>query len=197
MKLLYRNADILILDEPTAVLTPQEAAELGEVLRNMAREGKAVIFISHKLGEIMAFADRVTVLRDGKNVATVPIAETSKSELARLMVGREVLFDVEKEASAPGPLVLDLEDVTAQNDKGLPALRGISLAVRSGEILGIAGVAGNGQRELAEVVTGLRRVSGGHVRLRGKETLFGAASPISRVTAWGWDLPAICRSPTI
>lgn len=167
LKLLYRQADILILDEPTAVLTPQEALELGDILRGMAAEGKAIIFISHKLDEIMAFADRVTVLRDGKNVATVNVKETSKAELARLMVGREVLFRVDKDPCERGAPVLQLTDVAADNDKGLPALRGVSLQIDSGEILGVAGVAGNGQRELAEVITGLRKASGGQVLLRG------------------------------
>jgi simple sugar transport system ATP-binding protein len=166
LKLLYRGADILIMDEPTAVLTPQESEELGQTLRYMANEGKAIIFITHKLDEVTAFADRVTVLRDGANVATLPIAETNKTELARLMVGREVLFRLDKEAVEPGPVIFSLQDLEAQSDKGLPALRGVSLEIRSGEILGLAGVAGNGQRELAEVVTGLRPASGGQVLVR-------------------------------
>jgi general nucleoside transport system ATP-binding protein len=169
LKLLYRGADILILDEPTAVLTPQEAKELGEILRNMVAEGKAIIFISHKLDEVMAVADRVTVLRDGKNVATLEIAETSKPELARLMVGREVLFRVSKDELEPGPAVLLLDNVSALNDKGLPALRHVSLTVCSREIVGVAGVAGNGQRELAEVATGLRKVTDGRILLRDRE----------------------------
>jgi simple sugar transport system ATP-binding protein len=169
LKLLYRGADVLILDEPTAVLTPQESDELGQTLRRMAEEGKAIIFITHKLDEVTAFANRVTVLRGGKNVATMAIAETNKAELARLMVGREVLFRIDKEPVTPGPVALELHDVEALGDKGLPALRGISLEIRSGEILGIAGVAGNGQRELAEVVTGLRRSTNGQVLVRGQE----------------------------
>jgi general nucleoside transport system ATP-binding protein len=169
LKLLYRGAATLILDEPTAVLTPQEAKELGEILRNMAAEGKAIIFISHKLDEVMAVADRVTVLRDGKNVATLDIAGTSKTELARLMVGREVLFRVSKDKVEPGADVLMLENVSALNDKGLPALRRVSLAIRSGEIVGVAGVAGNGQSELAEVTTGLRSVTEGRIVLRGRD----------------------------
>ncbi len=169
LKLLYREADILILDEPTAVLTPQKALELGATLRNMASQGKAIIFISHKLDEIMAFADRVTVLRDGRNVATVDVAETNKAELAKMMVGREVLFTVEKEEAEPGPVVLVLQDVSAHGDKGLPALKNVSLEVHQSEILGIAGVAGNGQRELTEVITGLRPVTGGKILLRGED----------------------------
>jgi len=169
LKLLYRGADVLILDEPTAVLTPQESEELGHTLRRMAGEGKAVIFISHKLDEVTAFADRVTVLRDGKNVATLNTADTSKAELARLMVGREVLFQLDKERTEPGQAVLRLESLEALNDKGLPALRGLSLEVQGGQILGIAGVAGNGQRELAEVITGLRAATGGRVLVRGRD----------------------------
>lgn len=169
LKLLYRGADILILDEPTAVLTPQEAQELGVVLRKMAAEGKAIIFISHKLDEVLAFADRVTVLRDGKNVATLEVSSTSKPELARLMVGREVLFRVEKVACSVGPPTLELREVSANNDKGLPALRNVSFAVCSGQIVGVAGVTGNGQTELADVVTGLRPVTSGHIYVRGRD----------------------------
>ncbi len=169
LKLLYRGADVLILDEPTAVLTPQEAADLATTLRQMADEGKAVIFITHKLDEVMAFADRVTVLRAGRVVATLPTQETTKAELARLMVGREVLFHLSKKARRPGRVALEVEDLEALNDKGLPALRGISFTIHEGEILGIAGVAGNGQRELAEVITGLRPATRGHVRVYGRE----------------------------
>lgn len=169
LKLLYRGADILILDEPTAVLTPQESAELSRTLRRMADEGKAVIFITHKLDEVMAFADRVTVLRAGKVVATLRTAETNKAELARLMVGREVLFRLEKRVCRPGEIALEVENLQALSDKGLPALRGVSFQICAGEILGIAGVAGNGQRELAEVITGLRRATGGSVRVYGQD----------------------------
>jgi len=163
LKLLYRDVDILILDEPTAVLTPQEVDDLVEVLRRVVKEGKAAIFITHKLREVMMFSDRVTVLRGGKNVATRSTSETSPEELARLMVGREVLFQLDKTACELGGAVLEVEDLEALNDKGLPALRGVSLTVRAGEIVGIAGVAGNGQRELAEVITGLRDVVDGEV----------------------------------
>jgi len=169
LKLLYRGADVLILDEPTAVLTPQESDELGHTLRHMASEGKAVIFITHKLDEVTAFADRVTVLRDGKNVATLKTADSSKAELARLMVGREVLFRLDKDETEPGQAVLTLREVEALSDKELPCLRRLSLEVRGGEILGIAGVAGNGQRELAEVITGLRPATGGQVLIRGQD----------------------------
>ena len=169
LKLLYREVGILILDEPTAVLTPQESAELGKTMRHMANEGKAIIFISHKLDEVMAFADRVTVLRDGTDVATVDVADSSKSELARLMVGREVVFHVDKADPDLGEVVLRIENVQAENDKGLPALKGISLEIREGEVIGIAGVAGNGQRELAEVITGLRHVTSGRVVFQGED----------------------------
>ena len=169
LKLLYRGADILILDEPTAVLTPQESRELAQILRNMAREGKSIVFISHKLDEVMAYCDRVTVLRDGKNVATHNIDKTDKASLAKEMVGREVLFRVTKQAIEPGSKVLELQNITALNEKGLPALKGISLDIKSKEILGIAGVAGNGQRELAEVVTGLRPTNGGRIHLNEKD----------------------------
>jgi len=163
LKLLYRDADVLILDEPTAVLTPQESKELGNTLRRMAKEGKTIIFISHKLDEVMEFSDRVTVLRDGRNVASLNIIDTSKAELANLMVGREVLFRVDKQESTRGSAVLRLRNLSVLNDKGLPALQGITLTVQSGEILGIAGVSGNGQRELAEIVTGLRKAIKGQV----------------------------------
>jgi simple sugar transport system ATP-binding protein len=169
LKMLYRGADVLILDEPTAVLGPQEAEGLFHVLRDMAVGGKSIIFISHKLQEVMALADRVTVLRRGRvTAANVPTGQSSPAELARLMVGREVLFFVDKTPAQPGPVVLDVAEVRAENDRGLPALRDISLHVRAGEILGIAGVAGNGQRELAEVITGLRRSVSGRITLSGE-----------------------------
>lgn len=166
LKVLYRGANILILDEPTAVLTPQEAEELGAVMRNMANEGKAIIFISHKLDEIMAFADRVTILRSGESVETVNVPETNKTELAQLMVGRPVLFTIEKPPAELGEVVVSVKNTSALNDKGLPALRNISLDIHSSEIVGIAGVAGNGQRELAEVVTGLRPTTSGTIHIR-------------------------------
>lgn len=169
LKLLYRGADILILDEPTAVLTPQEANDLGKTMRQMANEGKAIVFISHKLDEVMAFSDRVTVLRDGTNVATVDISQTSKADLARLMVGRDVIFRIARSERELGQEVLSLENIKADNDKGLPALRGLSFAIRRGEVFGVAGVAGNGQRELAEVITGLRPSIEGNITLLGDD----------------------------
>lgn len=163
IKMLYRGADILILDEPTAVLTPQEVKDLFATLRRMAEGGKAVIFITHKLQEVMEYADRITVLRGGRTVATVKKGENGIRELARLMVGRDLAADQARTPVNPGPPILRLEGVSAVNDKGLPALVEVTLSVREGEILGIAGVAGNGQRELAEVVTGLRPTTAGKV----------------------------------
>ncbi|MBA3531196.1 MAG: ABC transporter ATP-binding protein [Ardenticatenales bacterium] len=163
LKLLYRDVELLILDEPTAVLTPQEAEELGETLRQMTAEGKAVVLITHKLDEVMRFSDRVTVLRDGRVASVVETSQTTKAELAHEMVGREVLFRLEREEVQTGSLILSLRNVHALNKKGLPALQGVSLDIRRGEILGIAGVAGNGQQSLAEVITGLRTVSEGQI----------------------------------
>jgi len=169
LKMLYRGAKVLILDEPTAVLAPQEIEELFKTVRTMAQGGKSVVFISHKLDEVLSIADRITVLRKGKATASgLATRESSKAELARLMVGREVLFHLEKKHRAPGEVVLAVEGVDALNDKGLPALRDVSLTVRSGEIVGLAGVAGNGQSELAEVITGLRRLTRGRVRVHGE-----------------------------
>ncbi len=169
LKLIYRGAEVLILDEPTAVLTPQEAEELAGIVARMNAEGKSAIFITHKMEEVMSFSQRVMVLEHGKVVATKRTAETNPQELARLMVGREVLFELEKDVCEPGAVILEVSTVQAENDKGMPALRGLSLEIRANEILGIAGVAGNGQRELAEVITGLRKASGGHVRVRGND----------------------------
>jgi simple sugar transport system ATP-binding protein len=169
LKMLYRGAQVLIMDEPTAVLAPQEIDELFKTLRSMVAEGKSVIFISHKLHEVMAIADRVTVLRKGKvTAAGIRVTDTNQAELARLMVGRDVLFRLEKKPKAPGEIVLAIENLQAQNDKGLAALRGVSLEVHAGEIVGLAGIAGNGQSELAEVVTALRPPTGGRVLLHGR-----------------------------
>jgi len=167
LKVLYRGADVLILDEPTAVLTPQEAERLFLTLRALTQQGKTVIFITHKLKEVFAIAHWVTVLRGGKVVGTTKPEETNEAELARMMVGREVLFRVERKAHSKGPVVLEVEGLEARNDKGLPALRNVSFQVHEGEILGIAGVAGNGQRELAEVITGLRKATSGRITIHG------------------------------
>ncbi len=161
LKLLYRGARILILDEPTAVLAPREIDDLVVTLRSMATGGRSVVFISHKLGEVMAIADRITVMRRGKvTAAGIAPADTSETDLARRMVGRDVLELVERTARPPGAAVLEVRQVTADNDRGLAALRGVSLDVRAGEIVGIAAVAGNGQGELAQVITGLRACRG-------------------------------------
>ncbi len=169
LKLLYRGANVLIMDEPTAVLAPQEIEGLFGILRSMVVQGKSVIFISHKLQEVTAIADRVSVLRRGVSTASgVPSRGVSRQELARLMVGRDVVFTVDKTPGKPGDVVLDVKDIHAENDKGLPALRGFSLNVRAGEIVGVAGVAGNGQSELSQVITGLRPCKQGQVTLRGE-----------------------------
>ncbi|MDR7418569.1 MAG: ABC transporter ATP-binding protein [Armatimonadota bacterium] len=165
LKALIRGARILVLDEPTSVLTPQETRGLFDVLRRMKQDGHAVIFISHKLDEVMAIADRVTVLRKGRVVATQALAGTDKRALARLMVGRDIEFRLPKTSPHTTGEGLLIEDLVVLNDRGLPALRGLSLAVRRGEIVGIAGVAGNGQRELVEAVTGLRRATRGRIRV--------------------------------
>ncbi|HEX6761202.1 MAG TPA: ABC transporter ATP-binding protein, partial [Gaiellaceae bacterium] len=176
LKALYREARILILDEPTAVLTPQEADSLFETLRVMAQEGRTVIFISHKLNEVAAVSDRVTVLRGGKTVATLRTRETTGRSLASLMVGREVA-EVERASreEVPGEPVLAVANASALGDRGRPALRDVSLTLRAGEILGVAGVAGNGQRELAEVVTGMRTPTEGSVTIDGKRLRPGDA----------------------
>ncbi len=170
IKALYREADTLILDEPTSVLTPQEAEGLFKFMRSMAGEGRAVVVITHKLPEVMAVSDRVTVLRHGEVVARLMTKETSIDELAEKMVGREIPHKEEApQGSPPGEVALELQHVSALNDKGVLALDDVSLDLCSGEILGLAGVAGNGQTELAEVLTGMRRVSGGNVLLRGTD----------------------------
>ncbi len=168
LKTLYRGADVLILDEPTAVLAPQEIDEMIATMRSLVAQGKSIIFISHKLHEVEAVADRITVLRKGRVTAQgLLMAGRTKHELAQLMVGRDVVFQVEKSPNTPGDVVLQVNGVQAVNNKGTPALRGISLDVRSGEILGIAGVAGNGQSEIAECITGLRVCDAGTITVDG------------------------------
>ena len=169
LKALYRGAEVLILDEPTAVLTPQEVDHLLEILRRLTREGKSVVFISHKLNEVLAVSDRITVLRDGKLVKTVAANKVTTEELACMMVGREVLLRVQKKPAHPGEVRLKVEGLSAKNEEDLQALCEVSLEVRSGEILGIAGVAGNGQSELEEVIAGLRKATSGHVIICGKD----------------------------
>jgi general nucleoside transport system ATP-binding protein len=188
LKLMYRGAGILILDEPTAVLTPQEADELGRILSVMQSEGKSVIFITHKMGEVIAFSNRVSVLRQGRVVANKKTADTDPRDLARLMVGREVLFRLDKQPAQPGSEVLILRDIHATNDKGLPALAGVSLEVRQGEILGVAGVAGNGQQELAEVITGLRHTKAGELRINDADST--NCTPLTAIHAGVSHIPA-------
>ena len=168
IKVLYRGAEILILDEPTAVLTPQEVDELFEILRSLIDQEKTIIFITHKLQEVMAVADTVTVMRRGKVVGTVSTQDTTRQEIATMMVGRQVLFRVERTQAEPGEVVLTVKDLNALDNKDLPALRNISFSVREGEIFGIAGVEGNGQTELVEVLTGLRKAQSGQVELNGQ-----------------------------
>ena len=176
LKALYREARILILDEPTAVLTPQEAESLFETLRVMADEGRTIIFISHKLHEVKAVSDRVTVLRDGKTIDTVSTAEATPRSLAALMVGREVSLATRVERTLEvGEPVLEVRSLWAQGDRGGDAVRGVDLTVRAGEILAIAGVAGNGQRELAETITGMRTPSRGEIVLGGRRLHGGDA----------------------
>jgi simple sugar transport system ATP-binding protein len=163
LKALYRGAEILVLDEPTAVLTPQEALELFRILRSLTEQGKSIIFISHKLNEVLEIADRVTVLRRGKRVETLSTEGATEEQLARLMVGREVLLRVDKGPTTPGEPLLRVEDLHVVDDRGLEKVRGLSLDVRAGEIVGIAGVDGNGQSELIDAITGLRRAAGGRV----------------------------------
>jgi ABC-type uncharacterized transport system ATPase subunit len=171
IKALYRGAALLILDEPTAVLTPQEVDELFHTLKQMAADGHALIFISHKLHEVLDISDRVSVLRDGHMIGSRPTYETNKAELARMMVGREVGLQAVRTKTDIGEIRLSLRDLWADSDRGMPALRGVNLDVRSGEILGLAGVSGNGQRELAEVITGLRQASRGNVLLGDQDIL--------------------------
>lgn len=169
LKTLYRGADILIFDEPTAVLTPQEIQELMDIMRNLVKEGKTIILITHKLKEIMAVSDAVTIIRRGKVIDTVRIEDTNPDELAAKMVGREVSFKVVKAPSQPGGVILSVDKVMAKDARGIKALNNISFEVRAGEILGIAGVDGNGQSQLIEVLTGLRKCEQGKVILKGND----------------------------
>jgi simple sugar transport system ATP-binding protein len=178
LKALYRHAAVLILDEPTAVLTPQEALELFAILETLRTEGMSIIFISHKLGEVLRIADRITVLRRGKAVGTVPREGATREELARMMVGREVLLRVEKTSSQPGETLLEVEDLHVTDARELEAVRGLSFAVHAGEIVGIAGVDGNGQTELIDAIAGLRKASAGRVLVGGREVTHEGAADI-------------------
>ncbi len=187
LKVLYRGAELLVLDEPTAVLTPQEVDDLFVTLRQMASEGHSLIFISHKLHEVLAISQRVTVLRDGRSVGTYPTSDMSKAELARLMVGREVILAYGHSAAEPGEARLSIEDLTVRGDRGADALRGISLTIHAGEIVGLAGVSGNGQRELGEALTGLRPVTSGRVVLNGQDVTH--ATPSERIAVGQAAIP--------
>lgn len=169
IKVLYRGAEILILDEPTAVLTPQEADELFVIMRSLVKQGKSIIFITHKLREVLAVADQISVMRRGRMVGTASPAEATRESLASMMVGRDVVLTVPKGQSHPGQPVLAISGLKVKDDRGLMAVNGASLKVRAGEILGIAGVQGNGQSELVEALTGLRHVEGGQVQLLGQD----------------------------
>ena len=168
LKALYRGAEILILDEPTAVLTPQEAGELFGIIKSLQAEGTSIIFISHKLNEVLEIADRITVLRRGKKIDTVPREGATEAGLAKMMVGREVLLRVDKKAAEPGDVLLEVRDLHVNDDRGLAVVQDVSFVVRAGEIVGIAGVEGNGQSELIEALTGLRRAEGGQIAVAGQ-----------------------------
>jgi simple sugar transport system ATP-binding protein len=168
LKALYRGAEVLILDEPTAVLTPQESTELFAIIRKLQADGKSIIFISHKLNEVLEIADRITVLRRGKKIETVPREGATEESLARAMVGRDVLLRVEKAPAQPGALLLDVKDLRVLDDRGIEKVRGVSLEVHAGEIVGIAGVDGNGQSELIDGLAGLRRVQSGGIQIDGE-----------------------------
>lgn len=169
LKALYRGADILILDEPTAVLTPQEIDELMEIMRSLAEQGKTIIIITHKLKEIKDVGDYCTIIRRGKKIDTVKVSEISEQDLAEMMVGREVDFVVHKEDILRGKKVLEIEDLYVKDNRGLDAVKGLSLEVYSGEILGVAGIDGNGQSQLIEALTGLREIESGRVVIKGKD----------------------------
>ena len=169
LKALYRGAEILILDEPTAVLTPQEAQELFEIIESLKSQGKSIVFITHKLNEVLEVADRISVLRRGKLVETISREGATEAGLARSMVGREVLLRVEKRPTQPGDTLLKVEDLVVRDDRGLEAVRGLSIEVHANEIVGIAGVDGNGQSELIDALTGLRHPASGHIRIAGHD----------------------------
>ncbi len=169
LKMLYRDADVLILDEPTAVLTPQEIDELVKIMKNLINEGKSIIIITHKLKEIKAAADRCTVIRRGRYIGTVDVKTTSEAEMAKMMVGREVSFKVNKKPAKPGDVVLDIKNLSVKNNKKVLGLKDFSIDVRAGEIVGIAGVEGNGQSELIEAITGLRKSESGTINFKNKD----------------------------
>ncbi len=196
LKVLYRGADILIMDEPTGVLTPQETHDLFSVLRGLVTQGKTLIFITHKLREVLELTDTITVLRRGKNVGELITRETNQAEIARMMVGREVLLRVNKTPSRPGQVVLHVEDLHTKDDRDLEALHGVSLEVRAGEILGIAGVEGNGQTELVEVLAGMRKATSGKVVITpGEAGRVNKASDVTNMDARQVRLAGLAHIP--
>ena len=188
LKALYRGAQILVLDEPTSVLTPQEAKELFSIIDGLKAQGKSIIFISHKLNEVLEVADRITVLRRGKTVGTVPKEGATEESLARMMVGREVLLRVEKPPSKPAETLLQVEDLHVVDDRGIEKVRGVSFSVRAGEIVGIAGVDGNGQTELIDAITGLHRAVAGTIAVADK-TYAAGSSPRDMLDAGVGHIP--------
>jgi len=185
LKALYRGADVLILDEPTGVLTPTEADQLFRILEQLRDEGKTIILITHKLREIMAITDTVSVMRQGTMVGTVPTSETSPDKLAEMMVGRRVLLQVEKTEATPGEKVLEVENLSITDDIGVPRVKNVSLDVRAGEIVGIAGVAGNGQSQLLEAISGMFEPLLGEIRINGKAIKFDADGVADEVRRMG------------
>lgn len=181
IKALYRHANILILDEPTAVLTPQEANDLFRIMRDLTAQGVSIIFITHKLKEVLSVADRIGVLRDGQLVGTAMPEESTEASLAEMMVGRNVILRVEKSAAKPGKVIVEIEDLHVLDDRRHRAVNGVSLEVRAGEILGIAGVEGNGQRELVEALTGLRPVEKGRITIEGQNSTHSTPRQITEL----------------
>jgi simple sugar transport system ATP-binding protein len=181
IKVLYREADILIFDEPTAVLTPQEVVEFFKIIRSLVEQGKSIIFITHKLKEVMEIADRISVLRAGRVVGTTRPEEATESSLAEMMVGREVILKADKEEKEPGKVVLEVEDLYVRDDRDLIAVDGVSFRVRQGEVFGIAGVQGNGQTQLVEALTGLRQVESGRISMLGQDTTNASPRTIREV----------------
>ena len=180
VKALFRGADVLILDEPTSVLTPQEAKELFAILKKMTDAGHSVIFITHKLEEVMAISTDVMALRQGQVVGNVKTNQTGKAELARMMVGREISFTCNKKELPPGTRILDVNGLVVRNDRDMLAVKGISFSLFKNEIVGIAGVSGNGQKELVEAITGLRKIEAGNVVIEGRDVANLSPKMISR-----------------